>query len=175
MCIRDSSGDSAQVTIFPSKHFVINRDKVEQAVETIRAELKEQLAELESQGKLLEAQRLNSRTRYDCELLLEVGYCPGVENYARHFSRRGPGERPYNLLDYFPEDFLVVVDESHVTVPQIGVMYNGDRSRKETLVNHGFRLPSALDNRPMRFDEWEAMVRRALFVSATPADYEHAK
>ena len=169
------SGDFAQVTIFPAKHFVINRDKVEQAVETIRAELKEQLAELESQGKLLEAQRLNSRTRYDCELLLEVGYCPGVENYARHFSRRGPGERPYNLLDYFPEDFLVVVDESHVTVPQIGGMYNGDRSRKETLVNHGFRLPSALDNRPMRFDEWEAMVRRALFVSATPADYELAK
>ncbi len=161
-----------EVTIYPAKHFVINQSKVETAVRTIRSELSERVEQLEKQGKLVEAQRLNSRTRYDCELLLEVGYCPGIENYARHFSKRAPGERPYNLLDYFPEDFLVVVDESHVTVPQIGAMYNGDRSRKTTLVNHGFRLPSALDNRPMKFDEWEAMVKRAIFVSATPADYE---
>ena len=164
-----------EVTIYPAKHFVINRDKVEAATRTIRQELTEQVQELEKQGKLLEAQRLNSRTRYDCELLLEVGYCPGIENYSRHFSTRGPGERPYNLLDYFPDDFLVVVDESHVTVPQIGAMYNGDRSRKETLVKYGFRLPSALDNRPMRFEEWEELAKRAVFVSATPADYELRK
>ena len=164
--------DFEEVTIYPAKHFVINRDKVEAATRTIREELVERVAELEEQGKFLEAQRLNSRTRYDCELLLEVGYCPGIENYSRHFSSRGPGERPYNLLDYFPPDFLVVVDESHVTVPQIGAMYNGDHSRKLTLVKHGFRLPSALDNRPMRFDEWESLVKRSIFVSATPADFE---
>jgi len=162
-------------TIFPAKHFVIGPEKVEKAVRSIRAELVEQLAVLEGQGKALEAHRLNSRTRYDCELLLEIGYCPGVENYSRHFSGRAPGERPHNLFDYFPDDFLVVVDESHVTVPQIGGMHAGDRSRKQTLVNYGFRLPSALDNRPMRFDEWEGLVKRAIFVSATPADYELRK
>jgi len=162
-------------TIFPAKHFVIGEEKIQTAVQSIRAELTERLAELERQGKLLEAQRLNSRTRYDCELLLEIGYCPGIENYSRHFSGRAPGQRPYNLLDYFPEDFLVVVDESHVTVPQIGAMHEGDRSRKQTLVDYGFRLPSALDNRPMRFDEWEVMARRAIFVSATPAAYELGK
>ena len=165
-------GEFDEVTVYPAKHFVINRAKVETAVRTIRAELRERLDQLESVGKHVEAQRLNSRTRYDCELMLEVGYCPGIENYARHFSRRGAGERPYNLLDYFPDDFLVVVDESHVTVPQIGAMYNGDRSRKETLVEHGFRLPSALDNRPMKFEEWEELVEKAIYVSATPADYE---
>ncbi len=168
-------GEFDQLTIYPAKHFVLNRDKVETAVRSIRAELREQLDVLESQGKLVEAQRLNSRTRYDCELMLEVGYCPGIENYSRHFTGRQPGERTYNLLDYFPDEFLVVIDESHVTVPQISAMYNGDRSRKQTLVNHGFRLPSALDNRPLRFEEWEAMVKKALFVSATPADYELRK
>ncbi len=161
-----------EVTIFPRKHFVINQSKVETAIRSIRVELGERVEQLEKQGKLVEAQRLNSRTRYDCELLLEVGYCPGIENYARHFSTRTAGERPYNLLDYFSGEFLVVADESHVTVPQIGAMYNGDRSRKTTLVNHGFRLPSVLDNRPMKFDEWEAKVERTIFVSATTADYE---
>ena len=161
-----------KLTIYPAKHFVISEEKVEGAVRTIKAELRERLDELEKQGKPLEAQRLNARTRYDCELLTEIGYCPGIENYSRHFSGRAPGQRPFNLLDYFPDDFLVVVDESHVTLPQIGGMYNGDRSRKETLVAHGFRLPSALDNRPMRFDEWEALVKREIFVSATPGDYE---
>ena len=168
-----------QVTIYPAKHFVINREKVESATLSIRKELTARLEELDCreqlEGKQLEAQRLNSRTRYDCELMLEVGYCPGIENYARHFSTREPGQRPYNLLDYFPDEFLVVVDESHVTIPQIGAMYNGDRSRKQTLVDHGFRLPSALDNRPLRFDEWEEMVKSAIYVSATPADYELRK
>ncbi|HLU49971.1 MAG TPA: excinuclease ABC subunit UvrB, partial [Planctomycetota bacterium] len=161
-----------KITIYPAKHFVLGRDKIERAVHSIQAELRARIAELEREGKMLEAERLNTRTRYDCELLLEIGYCPGIENYSRHFTGRKPGERPYNLLDYFPDDFLVVVDESHVTIPQIGGMYNGDRSRKETLVKHGFRLPSALDNRPMRFDEWEEVVKRAIFVSATPGDYE---
>ena len=164
-----------RVTIYPAKHFVIGPDKVDRAVRSIKSELVERLEVLEKAGKLLEAQRLNSRTRYDCELLLEIGYCPGIENYSRHFSGRAPGERPYNLYDYFPDDFLVVVDESHVTVPQIGGMYEGDRSRKQTLVEYGFRLPSALDNRPMRFDEWESMVKRAIFISATPAAYELRK
>ncbi|MGH9360279.1 MAG: DEAD/DEAH box helicase family protein, partial [Thermoanaerobaculia bacterium] len=147
-----------RVVIYPAKHFVASGEKVERALLSIRRELSERLEELKAQGKLLEAERLNSRTRYDLELLREVGYCPGIENYARHFSGRNPGERPYNLLDYFPEEFLVVIDESHVTLPQLRGMYHGDRSRKETLVGHGFRLPSALDNRPMRFDEWEEMI-----------------
>jgi excinuclease ABC subunit B len=164
-----------KVTVYPAKHFVINPDKVDRAVRSIKAELVERLAVLEGAGKLLEAQRLNSRTRYDCELLLEIGYCPGIENYSRHFSGRAPGERPYNLFDYFPEDFLVVVDESHVTIPQIGGMYEGDRSRKRTLVDYGFRLPSALDNRPMRFDEYETLAKKVIFVSATPAPYELTK
>ncbi len=160
------------LTIYPAKHFVASREKIERAVGTIRAELAERLEVLESQGKLLEAERLRSRTRYDIELLLEIGYCPGIENYARHFSGREPGLRPYNLFDYFPDEYLVVVDESHVTVPQIRGMYEGDRSRKQTLVDYGFRLPSALDNRPMRFDEWEELVDTAIFVSATPGPYE---
>jgi excinuclease ABC subunit B len=164
-----------KVTVYPAKHFVIGHDKVDRAVRSIKAELAERLKVLEGAGKLLEAQRLNSRTRYDCELLLEIGYCPGIENYSRHFSGRAPGERPYNLFDYFPDDYLVVVDESHVTVPQVGGMYEGDRSRKQTLVDYGFRLPSALDNRPMRFDEWEGLVKRAIFVSATPGPYELGK
>lgn len=161
-----------RITIYPAKHFVIREDKIQHAVDSIRQELRERLGELEAAGKGLEAHRLKTRTRYDCELLLEIGYCPGIENYSRHFTKRLAGERPYNLLDYFPDDFVVVIDESHVTIPQIGAMYEGDRSRKQTLVNYGFRLPSALDNRPMRFDEWEQMVKRSIFISATPGDYE---
>ncbi|MEE3297418.1 MAG: excinuclease ABC subunit UvrB [Planctomycetota bacterium] len=164
--------DFDRITIYPAKHFVISEDKIQDAVTGIRAELDERLSQLESNGKLLEAQRLGSRTRYDCELLMEIGYCPGIENYSRHFTGLPPGQRPHNLLDYFPDDFLTIIDESHVTIPQIGGMYNGDRARKETLVKHGFRLPSALDNRPMRFDEWEQKTGQALFISATPANYE---
>ena len=164
--------DFDQITIYPAKHFVISEDKIQDAVIGIRAELEERLSQLESNGKLLEAQRLGSRTRYDCELLMEIGYCPGIENYSRHFTGLPPGQRPHNLLDYFPDDFLTILDESHVTIPQIGGMYNGDRARKETLVKHGFRLPSALDNRPMRFDEWEQKTGQVLFISATPANYE---
>ena len=164
--------DFDRVTIYPAKHFVIGEDKIRDAVTGIRAELDERLRQLESNGKLLEAQRLSSRTRYDCELLMEIGYCPGIENYSRHFTGLPQGQRPHNLLDYFPDDFLTIIDESHVTIPQIGGMYNGDRARKETLVKHGFRLPSALDNRPMRFDEWERGIGQVLFISATPANYE---
>jgi len=164
-----------RVTIYPAKHFVIGREKIEHAVRSIRAELRERLDQLDKAGKQLEAQRLNTRTRYDCELLLEIGYCPGIENYSRHFSGLAPGERPHNLLDYFPDDFLTIVDESHVTLPQVGGMYNGDRARKQNLVEFGFRLPSALDNRPMRFDEWEAKVGQCIFVSATPGPYELEK
>ena len=164
--------DFDRITIYPAKHFVISEDKIQGAVTGIRAELEERLSQLESNGKLLEAQRLGSRTRYDCELLMEIGYCPGIENYSRHFTGLPSGQRPHNLLDYFPDDFLTILDESHVTIPQIGGMYNGDRARKETLVKHGFRLPSALDNRPMRFDEWEQKTGQVLFISATPANYE---
>jgi excinuclease ABC subunit B len=164
--------DFDRITIYPAKHFVISEDKIQGAVTGIRAELDERLSQLESNGKLLEAQRLGSRTRYDCELLMEIGYCPGIENYSRHFTGLPSGQRPHNLLDYFPDDFLTILDESHVTIPQIGGMYNGDRARKETLVKHGFRLPSALDNRPMRFDEWEQKTGQVLFISATPANYE---
>ncbi len=164
-----------RLAIYPAKHFVVSADRIEGALQSIREELAERLDVLKGQGKNLEAERLNSRTRYDIELLREVGYCPGIENYSRHFSGRAPGQRPYNLLDYFPEDFLVVVDESHVTIPQIGAMYEGDRSRKQTLVEYGFRLPSALDNRPAKFAEWEEIVRREIFISATPARYELEK
>src|SRR5262249_24330907 len=145
---------------------------VRTAVEGIRDELEQRLEELRQQGKLLEAQRLAARTRYDLEMLLSVGHCPGIENYARWFSGRSPGEPPYTLLDFFPEDFLMIVDESHATLPQVRGMFAGDHARKTTLVEHGFRLPSALDNRPLRFDEWEKRVRQVLFMSATPAAYE---
>ena len=161
-----------RVTIFPAKHFVVSDDRIERARRTVVDELRERLEQLREAGKFLEAERLNSRTRYDLELMREVGYCPGIENYARHFSGRKAGERPYNLYDYFPDDFLVIVDESHVTIPQLRGMYRGDRSRKETLVEHGFRLPSALDNRPMRFEEWLDAVGQVVFVSATPGEYE---
>jgi excinuclease ABC subunit B len=161
-----------QCAIYPAKHFVTERPKIERAVAAIRAELAERLAELKAAGKLLEAQRLESRTMFDIEMLLEVGTCAGIENYSRPLSGRRPGERPACLIDYFPADFLVVVDESHVSLPQIGGMYNGDRARKLTLVEYGFRLPSALDNRPLQFDEFMSLVPQMITVSATPGDYE---
>jgi excinuclease ABC subunit B len=159
-------------TIYPAKHFVMPEEKINRALYTIELELEERLKELQAQGKLLEAQRLKARTKYDLELLREVGYCKGIENYSRHLSGRRPGEPPATLLDYFPKDFLCIVDESHATLPQLHGMYNGDRSRKQTLVDYGFRLPSALDNRPLRFEEWEAKVPQVLFVSATPSAHE---
>src|SRR5687767_1198225 len=173
------TGDTIQTmksaAIFPATHFVTARPKLERAVDRIRRELDERLKELLGQGKLLEAQRLESRTNFDIEMMMEIGTCSGIENYSRHIAGRAEGERPACLFDYFPEDFLVVVDESHVTIPQIGGMFNGDRARKLTLVEHGFRLPSALDNRPLKFEEWERMVPKAVFVSATPSEYELAK
>ena len=161
-----------QCAIFPAKHFVTERPTIERAVTAIKAELAERLAELKSAGKLLEAQRLESRTSFDLEMLLEVGTCAGIENYSRHLTGRLPGERPACLFDYFPADFLVVADESHVTLPRIGGMFNGDRARKLTLVEYGFRLPSALDNRPLQFDEFMALVPQLINVSATPGDFE---
>ena len=161
-----------RAAIYPAKHFVTQRPTLERAVKLIRAELEARLADLRGAGKLLEAQRLESRTNFDIEMMLEIGTCAGIENYSRHLAGRAEGERPACLFDYFPEDFLVVVDESHVTLPQIGGMFNGDRARKLTLVEYGFRLPSALDNRPLMFDEFLALTPRALFVSATPGDLE---
>ncbi|MGH7593608.1 MAG: excinuclease ABC subunit UvrB [Gemmatimonadales bacterium] len=158
--------------VYPAKHFVLQRPTIDRAVTAIREELADRLRELRTAGKLLEAQRLESRTTFDLEMLIEVGTCAGVENYSRHLSGRATGERPACLLDYLPEDYLVVVDESHVSLPQIGGMFNGDRARKETLVEYGFRLPSALDNRPLRFDEFMSLVPRMISVSATPGDYE---
>jgi excinuclease ABC subunit B len=168
----ESIARMTRAAIYPAKHFVTQRPTIERAAERIRAELAERLAELRAGGRLLEAQRLEQRTNFDLEMMLEIGTCPGIENYSRHLSGRAAGERPACLFDYFPEDFLVFVDESHVSVPQIRGMYNGDRARKLTLVEHGFRLPSALDNRPLTFDEWQELVPAAVFVSATPGDYE---
>jgi excinuclease ABC subunit B len=164
-----------RAAIYPATHFVSQRSTIEAAVHRIRAELDERLLELRGANKLLEAQRLEQRTNFDIEMLLEIGTCPGIENYSRHISGRAAGERPACLYDYFPEDFLLILDESHVSVPQIRGMYNGDRARKLTLVEHGFRLPSALDNRPLTFAEWEGLVHTAIFVSATPSDYELSK
>jgi len=161
-----------RAAIYPAKHFVTTPPRLKEAMEGIRKELEERLAELHSEGKLLEAQRLEQRTRFDLEMLAEVGYCSGVENYSRHLSGRKPGDPPWTLLDYFPDDFLMVVDESHIGVPQLRGMIGGDQSRKRVLVDYGFRLPSALDNRPLTLEEWEGRVKQALFVSATPADYE---
>jgi excinuclease ABC subunit B len=161
-----------EVSIFPGSHYVTPADRLTKAMAGIKDELRERLGELKMQNKLVEEQRLQQRTLYDLEMLEQMGRCKGIENYSRHLSGRSPGEPPPTLLDYFPKDFLVFVDESHQTVPQIAAMFKGDRSRKETLVEFGFRLPSALDNRPLRFDEWEGRVGQALFVSATPADYE---
>src|SRR5262249_43718649 len=161
-----------ELYVYPAKHFVTPEERVRTAVEGIRAELETQLVELKQQGKFLEAQPWAARTAYDMELLPSAGPCPGIENSARWFSGRAPGEPPYTLLDFFPDDFLMVVDESHVTLPQLRGMFAGDHSRKVTLVEHGFRLPSALDNRPLRFDEWVKRVKQTLFMSATPGPYE---
>lgn len=160
------------VSLYPAKQFTMPEHKIKKAVPAILAELDERLKELHAQNKLVEAQRLESRTRYDMEMLQQIGYCQGIENYSRHLSGRKPGERPYTLIDFFSEDFLLIIDESHATVPQVRGMYNGDQSRKRTLVEHGFRLPSALDNRPLNFPEFESMVRQEIFVSATPGPYE---
>ena len=161
--------------IYPARHFVTTEEKMTGAVKTIRAELKEQLQLLRGQNKLLEAQRLEMRTNYDLEMMQEIGYCSGIENYSRHIAGRKKGQPPYTLLDFFPEKFLTIIDESHQSIPQIRAMYRGDRSRKETLVEHGFRLPSALDNRPLKFEEFEQHIPQTVFVSATPADYELEK
>ncbi|WP_183249960.1 excinuclease ABC subunit UvrB [Anoxybacillus tengchongensis] len=160
------------VAIFPASHFVTREEKMKLAIENIEKELEDRLRELREQGKLLEAQRLEQRTRYDIEMMKEMGFCSGIENYSRHLTLRPPGSTPYTLLDYFPDDFLIVIDESHVTLPQIRGMYNGDKARKEVLVEHGFRLPSALDNRPLMFEEFEQKVNQVIYVSATPGPYE---
>lgn len=165
-------GRRDHVSIFPASHYATSQEKVKKAVVAIEKELEERLKELRDQDKLVEAQRLEQRTRYDMEMLSEMGFCTGIENYSRPLSGRAPGSKPYTLMDYFPDDYLVIVDESHVTIPQIRGMYFGDRSRKENLVEFGFRLPSALDNRPMRFDEFEGMIRQILYTSATPGAYE---
>ncbi len=174
--INPTSGETIdrhqELFIYPAKHFVLPEERVEAAVEAIKEELDERLEMMRLNGKLLEAQRLSARTRFDIEMLLEVGYCPGVENYSRPLSGRAPGSSPDTLFDYFPKDFLLLVDESHVTIPQVRAMYAGDRSRKMTLVEHGFRLPSALDNRPLKFEEWEERYPQAIFISATPGAYE---
>ena len=161
--------------IYPAKYFVTDKDKLRKAVHSIDEELKERLAVLRKEEKYVEAQRIEQRTRFDIEMMKEIGYCSGIENYSRHMDGREPGTRPYTLFDYFSDDFLLIIDESHVTVPQLRAMYNGDRKRKETLVEHGFRLPSALDNRPMKFEEFEKMINQVIFVSATPSDYELEK
>jgi excinuclease ABC subunit B len=174
--IHPTSGEVAarkdEMYFYPARHFVMPEDRIKAAVSTIRAELDARLEELKSQGKLLEAQRLNARTRFDIEMLMEAGFCPGIENYSRPLSGRAPGSTPTTLFNYFPDDFLFFVDESHVTVPQVRGMYAGDKSRKTTLVEHGFRLPSALDNRPLKFDEWEKRLHQTVYVSATPGLWE---
>ncbi|NLC45596.1 MAG: excinuclease ABC subunit UvrB, partial [Firmicutes bacterium] len=161
-----------QVTIYPGTHYITSKEKLQLAIESIAAELEERLKYFQERGMLLEAQRLEQRTRYDLEMLMQLGYCTGIENYSRHLSGRKPGERPETLLDYFPKDYLLFIDESHVTIPQLRAMYAGDRSRKETLVRHGFRLPSAFDNRPLIFEEFEKLMGQTIYVSATPGPYE---
>ena len=165
-------GSHEQIFIYPAVHYVMPEEKVEAAVQSIREELDLQVMKLRGQGKLLEAQRLLARTKYDLEMIQEVGYCSGIENYSRHLDGRKPGEKPYTLIDYFPKDFLLLIDESHVTIPQLKAMYNGDRQRKEVLVDHGFRLPSALDNRPLKYEEFMQMIGQTIFVSATPGKIE---
>lgn len=160
------------IAVYPASHYVTTQEKVQVAVDRIEAELEEQLTKLKDQGRLLEAQRLEQRTRYDIEMMMEMGYCSGIENYSRHMSNRQAGEAPYTLIDYFPDDFLIMVDESHVTVPQIRAMYNGDKARKESLIEYGFRLPSALDNRPLKFEEFVERINQIIYVSATPGPYE---
>jgi excinuclease ABC subunit B len=168
-------GERNHVSIFPASHYVTPKDKLEAAIKSIQQELEERVAELKAKGKLLEAARLEQRTNYDIEMLRETGYCKGIENYSRHLTGRKPGEPPFTLLDYFPEDYLIIIDESHVTIPQLRAMYAGDRSRKEALVEHGFRLPSAFDNRPLTFEEFEERINQVIFLSATPGPYELEK
>ena len=165
------------VMIFPNSHYATTKEKMEKAVKTIEAELKERVEYFKSQGKLMEAQRIEERTNFDLEMMIETGFCQGIENYSRHISGRPAGSPPYTLFDYLPDDFLLLIDESHATIPQVRAMYNGDRARKESLVNYGFRLPSAFDNRPLKFEEFEERINQVIFVSATPADYEkeHSK
>ncbi len=168
-------GLDEKVAIYPAKYFVTSPDRQEKAILDIRRELNARVLELQEMGKLIEAQRLEQRTNFDLEMIQEVGYCTGIENYSRYMDQREPGSRPSCLFDYFPKDYLLIVDESHVTVPQVNGMYNGDRMRKTTLIDYGFRLPSALDNRPMKFEEWESMQNQVIYVSATPAEYELEK
>lgn len=170
-------GSRNHVMIFPNSHYVTTADKMERAITTIQEELKERIKYFKDNGKLLEAQRIEERTNFDLEMMKETGFCQGIENYSRHISGREPGSAPFTLFDYFPKDFLLLIDESHATIPQVRAMYNGDRARKETLVNYGFRLPSAFDNRPLKFEEFEERINQVVFVSATPGDYEkeHSK
>ncbi|AQQ09376.1 Excinuclease ABC subunit B [Sedimentisphaera cyanobacteriorum] len=168
----EALAEEQQVFIYPAAHYIMAQDRVQTALESIQQELDQRLAEFREQGKLLEAQRLEARTKYDMEMIAEVGFCSGIENYARHLAGLRPGAKPYTLLDYFPKDFIMFIDESHVTLPQVRAMYAGDRNRKQVLVDHGFRLPSAMDNRPLRFDEFEQRPGRTVYVSATPGDYE---
>lgn len=168
-------GVRQHVSIFPASHYATGADKVEIAIKAIEKELEERVKELKEEDKLIEAQRVQQRTMYDIEMLREVGFCQGIENYSRHLTGRAPGSRPYTLMDYFPDDYLIIIDESHVTIPQVRAMYGGDRSRKESLVNYGFRLPSAYDNRPLNFEEFEGLVNQILYVSATPGPYEMEK
>ena len=167
--------EDQEIYVFPASHYIAGPERMERAIRDIEAELGERLGQLDAQHKLLEAQRLRMRTSYDIEMMRQIGSCSGIENYSRHMDGRGPGTPPNTLLDYFPEDFLLVVDESHVTIPQIGGMYEGDMSRKRTLVDHGFRLPSAMDNRPLRFEEFAERIGQTVYLSATPGDYELAK
>ncbi|NLZ52551.1 MAG: DEAD/DEAH box helicase family protein, partial [Thermoanaerobacteraceae bacterium] len=168
-------GERNHVSIFPASHYATPKDKIEKAVKSIEEELHTRLEELKNQEKVLEAARLEQRTKYDIEMLREMGYCKGIENYSRHLSGRNPGDPPFTLLDYFPKDYLIIIDESHVTLPQIHAMWAGDRSRKESLVEHGFRLPSAFDNRPLLFEEFEERINQLVFMSATPGPYEFEK
>jgi excinuclease ABC subunit B len=161
-----------RLVLYPAKQFITTEQQIESGAVTIEEELASRVSEFEAQGKLLEAQRLRTRTKFDLEMMREFGYCPGIENYSRHLLGKKPGDRPYTLLDYFPEDYLMIIDESHATIPQVQGMFNGDRSRKQTLVDYGFRLPSCLDNRPLRFDEFEVLIKQAVFTSATPGPYE---
>ena len=168
----DVINDVDHVYLFPASHYVAGEERMKRAIASIEEELAERLTWFESQGKLLEAQRLRMRTTYDLEMLKEIGSCTGIENYSRHIDGRGPGTPPHTLMDYFADDFVLIIDESHVTVPQIGAMFEGDMSRKRTLVDHGFRLPSAMDNRPLKWDEFIERIGQTVYLSATPGDYE---
>lgn len=166
-------GLRTHVMIYPNSHYVTSEEKLKNAISSIENELEERIKLFKDNNKLIEAQRIEERTRFDLEMLTETGFCQGIENYSRHISGRKEGSCPFTLLDYFPKDFLLVIDESHATIPQVRAMYNGDRSRKDSLINYGFRLPSAYDNRPLKFEEFEEKINKCIFVSATPADYEY--